>query len=74
MKNSAERTAPLIKVDFKTLDEWKKFGLRDKLKWVRHVFHDNVGNIKGMINDNLTDMLDVLHAATARGSIYRKLV
>lgn len=74
MKNSTERTAPLIKVDFKTLDEWKKFGLREKLAWVRHVFHDNVGNIKGMVNDNIVDLLDVLHAATEQGTIYRKLV
>lgn len=74
MTTNNEKPTPIIKVDFKTLDEWKKFGWRDKLKWVRHVFHDNVGNIKGMINDNLTDMLDVLHDATARGSIYRKLV
>lgn len=72
--NNNERPTPIIKVDFKTLDEWKKFGWRDKLKWVRHVFHDNVGNIKGMINDNLTDLLSVLHAASSRGTIYRKLV
>ena len=72
--NNNERPTPIIKVDFKTLEEWKKFGWRDKLKWVRHVFHDNVGNIKGMINDNLTDLLSVLHAASSRGTIYRKLV
>lgn len=74
MKTNEEMPTPVIKVDFKTLDEWKTFGWRDKLKWVKHVFHDNVGNIKGMISDNLADLLDVLHAASSRGTIYRKLV
>lgn len=74
MKTNEEMPTPVIKVDFKTLDEWKTFGWRDKLKWVKHVFHDNVGNIKGMISDNLAELLDVLHAASSRGTIYRKLV
>ena len=68
---NSERPTPIIKVDFKTLDEWKKFGWRDKLKWLRHVFNDNVGNIKDMIGDNITEMLDVLHEASSRGTIYR---
>lgn len=74
MKPNTERTSPIIKVNFKTLDEWKQFGWRDKLKWVSHVFHDNVGNIKGMIGDNITELLNVMHAASSRGTIYRKLV
>jgi hypothetical protein len=74
MTTSNERPTPTIKVDFKTQDEWKTFGLREKLKWLRYVFHENVGNIKGMISDNLTDLFDVLHSASSRGTIYRKLV
>lgn len=74
MTTNEETPTPVIKVDFKTLDEWKTFGWRDKLKWLKHVFHDNVGNIKGMISDNLAELLDVLHAASSRGTIYRKLV
>lgn len=73
-RTDTERPTPIIKVDFKTLDEWKKFGWRDKLKWLRHVFNDNVGNIKDMIGDNITEVLDVLHEASSRGTIYRKLV
>ena len=74
MPNNNVPSKPAIKVDFKTSDEWKKFGWREKLGWVAHVFRDNVGNIKGMINDNLTDLFSVLHAASRTGTVYRKLV
>ena len=74
MGSNNDTPKPLIKVDFKTLDEWKKFGWKEKLGWVRHVFRDNVGNIKGIISDNLNDLFDVLHAASSRGTIYRKMV
>ena len=74
MKTNTERPTSVIKLDFKNLDEWKQFGWRDKLKWVRHVIHDNAEAINGMISDSITDLLDVLHAASSRGTIYRKLV
>lgn len=74
MKTNTENPTSVIKLDFKNLDEWKQFGWRDKLKWLRHVFHDNAETINGMISDSITDLLDVLHTASSRGTIYRKLV